>query len=291
MRVSVVATGIDGEAFVMPQPRIMKVAEAIDSDRASETVTAETEGQEKSADIELDKMTPVNVAQMATIRGSDENTNFNSIEQIEIDEHDLDSTQDGVIAHAGQSEAEREGVSGIKSLGLYPKESYGPPSVPVAMPRVGGEDIFIPTGPKATDASTINQGPDPFAAAAMANGGQGVQTSVDTMERDRPSLFERVTRTGRAAPDRKADNVVTTDTIAALHSSDLESKDLVSVESAVGSEPESASSVEKEKPDVTEAEKTLPEGYDVSELELVQTSSSEEDDLLDIPAFLRRQAN
>ena len=85
--------------------------------------------------------------------------------------------------------------------------------------------------------------------------------------------------------------MVNNDTIAALHSCNLESKDSIPVKSTVGSEPESASSVETGKPDVTETEKTLPEASDVSELGLVQTSSSEEDDLLDIPAFLRRQAN
>ena len=90
---------------------------------------------------------------------------------------------------------------------------------------------------------------------------------------------------------RKVDNVVTNDTIAALHRSDLESKNMISVEAAVGSTPESASSVDTEKLDNTEAKKILPDGSDVTELGLVQTSSSEEADLLDIPAFLRRQAN
>ena len=199
--------------------------------------------------------------------------------------------QGGVTAPIGQLEAEEGDVSDIASSEFDPKENSDSPTVPVAMPRVGGEDVFIPMGPKAYDASTIHHEPDPFAAAAMANGGQGAQTSADTMEKDRPSLFERVTRTGRAAPDRKVDNVVTNDTIAALHRSDLESKNMISVEAAVGSTPESASSVDTEKLDVTEAKKISPDGADVTELGLVQTSSSEEADLLDIPAFLRRQAN
>ena len=66
---------------------------------------------------------------------------------------------------------------------------------------------------------------------------------------------------------------------------------MASVEAAVGSKPESASYFDMEKPDVVETNKTLPDGPDVTELELVQASSSEEVDLLDIPAFLRRQAN
>ena len=66
---------------------------------------------------------------------------------------------------------------------------------------------------------------------------------------------------------------------------------MASVEAAVGSKPESASSFDMGKPDVTEAKKTLPDGSDITELGLVQTSSPEEVDLLDIPAFLRRQAN
>ncbi len=97
---------------------------------------------------------------------------------------------------------------------------------------------------------------DPAAASALANG---------TGEARRPSLFERMTGTGRAKDTRTETKVRT--------------------EPAMRAEPK----VEQPAPEPARqarSEPSLSSGADTS-MEI----SSVEDDVLDIPAFLRRQAN
>ena len=159
------------------------------------------------------------------------------------------------------------------------------------IPRVGNHDAFVPAAPKTVSDSSNDQLPDPFAAAAMVNGGEITQKSSPADEKGRPSLFERVTRTGRAAPGRKSDNLISGDTKSVLDNTINDPTDLASVASPSGNQHESDINSVSNNADNDDTTGKLSEQSEISDLGLVEMRTPDEDDLLDIPAFLRRQAN
>ncbi len=130
------------------------------------------------------------------------------------------------------------------------------PSRAEATPAEG--DFFIPAAPARP---TPTSAPEPFAEAAMTNGGGG--------ERKRPaSLLERIASAGRA---RRA---------------------ATEEEAKVPSEPTPSEPVEavgKPAPAVSEA--ATPSPRPAASAELAGPAAQPNEDLLEIPAFLRRQAN
>ena len=125
-----------------------------------------------------------------------------------------------------------------------------------AEPMIDADDAFIPSPP--AEVEKESKIAEPFAAAAMTNGfgNRGLDTST------KASLFERVTGTGRAAKKRneepETEEAGKTEPIVLAPSAKEPEQD----EQIAGLSPEDQT----------------PEQRD-------------EDDLLDIPAFLRRQAN
>jgi cell division protein FtsZ len=138
-----------------------------------------------------------------------------------------------------------------------------PVKPPAATPSVGALDAFIPPQPVDPADGAIGLRPEPFAAAAMINGAKEPPSDEPPAKRKStwPSLFERVTGTGRAARARFS---------RAQHAQ---------------ADHGTAGEARKEAPP---AQPRL-RGLDPSE-RLVGPRAGEED-LLDIPAFLRRQAN
>ncbi len=291
MRVSVVATGIDAEAFVMPQPRILQVAEAIDRERVLNTDPVVREEPGKVANIQPDAVMPVKTNEREMRGDFGENTEPGTSGLTTIDGRTIANRVDGVSADSGILDTKGGTESDIISLELDAEIKTEPSSMPVAMPRVGGEDVFIPPEPKTVQEPKKGQDPAPFSAAAMVNGRQVTPISATNEQRDRPSLFERVTRTGRAAFGRKVDDAASTEAIATLHTPETKSEDLMPSTSVVLSEPESVKPAATAKPDIVENIEGVPEQSQRNELGLGEASRSNEDDLLDIPAFLRRQAN
>ena len=133
---------------------------------------------------------------------------------------------------------------------------------PTAMPSIGAKDVFIPPAPAEATGERTPAKPDPFAAAAMANGAREGRPAVREVKEASPSpakprgqsLFERVTGIGRpAAP--------------------------------------AAPAAERPTATVVEARpQAQPRLGGLDSADRVQASQPDED-LLDIPAFLRRQAN
>lgn len=134
---------------------------------------------------------------------------------------------------------------------------------PAAMPSMGAKDVFIPPAPAEATGERTPAKPDPFAAAAMANGARESRPAVREVAKETPqppakprgqSLFERVTGIGRIAtpaapaPERPAATIVEARPQAQPRLGGLDSADRVQ-------------------------------------------ASQPDEDLLDIPAFLRRQAN
>ena len=135
-----------------------------------------------------------------------------------------------------------------------PQPEAGPES---AADAADAGDAFIPPPPVHYSDDDGGASADPFAVAAMANGSEEPEKPADVKPAvsKGPSLFERVTGTGRAA------------------------------KTAV--EPVTASGVAEA------VEKTMDDQSGMGGLDPTDRilGSQSEEDLLDIPAFLRRQAN
>ena len=127
-------------------------------------------------------------------------------------------------------------------------------------------DAFIPPAPADPSAPDETAAPDPFAAAAMANGATELESGATrkATKGSGLSLFERVTGTGRATKVAKTEKEVS----------------VVNIE-APEPAPESI-------PAADESEQTQLGGMNPTDRLM---ASKAEEDLLDIPAFLRRQAN
>ncbi|MCP5366920.1 MAG: cell division protein FtsZ [Hyphomicrobiales bacterium] len=144
-----------------------------------------------------------------------------------------------------------------------------------AAPQPAAQQPFIPPLAAGRQDAGAGRRADPFAAAAMTNGPRAGDRDpaparpAETAETRAPSLFERVTGTGRAAKP-KADK-----------GGKLE---LLGFGKNGRDEPAA--------PEAAEPAAEAPQGRlgGLDPKERISASKSEED-LLDIPAFLRRQAN
>ncbi|MDH5749840.1 MAG: cell division protein FtsZ [Rhodospirillales bacterium] len=136
-------------------------------------------------------------------------------------------------------------------------------TAPTASPAVHNHDAFIPPPPAERIFGSAAKPADPFAAAAMTNGsGEAASDNHNRQGKLKgPSLFERVTGTGRAArvETSKPDPILG---VAVQSAHPAESVPLHEQVALGGLDPEER---------ISEPQR--------------------EDDLLDIPAFLRRQAN
>jgi len=154
-----------------------------------------------------------------------------------------------------------------------PEARPEPAEKPVTKPAAAQQDAFIPPMPAGRKEQAPARQADPFAEAAMANGPQAAAepTPAPTPagETRAPSLFERVTGAGRAAKPKSE-----------------KGGRLLGFGKAAETKPETAA---PESPEPTaEAPQGRLGGLDPNER---ISSTKSEEDLLDIPAFLRRQAN
>ncbi|HEC14146.1 MAG TPA: cell division protein FtsZ [Rhodospirillales bacterium] len=145
------------------------------------------------------------------------------------------------------------------------KKDQGTP--PPATPGVGVKDAYIPPAPVIPEASEGRSAPDPYAVAAMSNGAKGQKPEAQKKPlKKRLSLFKRVTGS-RPSPEEKAET-----TPPKAHP---------------GVRPQPA-----EAP--VQTMKPAPAGQDqlggLNPTDRINASDGG-GDLLDIPAFLRRQAN
>jgi cell division protein FtsZ len=170
----------------------------------------------------------------------------------------------------------------VVALVESPAAEKEPETPPVAMPSVGAIDAFIPPKPVAASADEDEKPADPFAVAAMTNGGR---READAKPARTVSLFERVTGGGRPAFGRKIPSLSKSSEVT-------EKKELSATKEVQAAAPQPV-------PAATTPAATAPEEAQVEEelklggldpADRLPTSESD-DDLLDIPAFLRRQAN
>ena len=314
MRVSVVATGIDAVAGVMPQPTMLRVTDAVApqrslpvaspaaADKPKETlsiVAEEIEIAEEPSNLEPEMQEPDSpLARLVREAQTNKGSQSEAPEMADVEPEvsagpEVASEPEQVVA---EPPAEEEVSPSVEVTTDKPELGNAPTiEPPAAMPRAEADDAFIPPQPVAP----ANEEPAGEADSVATDALMGDQATVAelTLEPEkacdeaRPSLFELVTRTGRAAfgrvvadgaPERRvgaADVINQADSgrSAMQQSRPNDSPTLRPVAEAVTASVAMAAEAVELVP--------TPETVAVSE------EAADADDLLDIPAFLRRQAN
>jgi cell division protein FtsZ len=250
IRISVVATGIDAAAMAQPRPVISLVS---DRSRPEPVAPAAPAPAQQPAAMAIGPIAAAAAAMAAAPQPVVAGTSALAVAQ----------AQPQPQAAATQPLPQAQPVV-AKPL---PQPPVAAPPVVAAAPRapeaetieraVVREDAFIPPKPVEPQVRppvvTAPVGsPDPFAAAAMANGGRG----QPAYKMRAPSLFERVTGVGRAR--------------------------------SAQAEPVTAAPVAPPQPPAPQPQQPRLGPLDPADR---VTVSKGEEDLLEIPAFLRRQAN
>jgi len=285
MRVSVVATGIDADAARSPMPTMLHLAEQLDDPVAEPVSWFESESEpefdrdpepepepeyEPEYDPEFEPESPGAAGELP----------MEAMAEPEIQPQS---------APAAESEAES-----------VQAPEYEPETRPAAMPSVGAVDAFIPPRP-AEGAETDDAmdrmpetGADPAAVAEDAEPAAEADASPEPATPRRlpgVSLFERVTGTGRAAFGKKGN--VTAEASEVTENKGLSITKEADSEPAAG--PVAAAAPEAEAaegaPEAPEADEAAPTIGGVDPDDRLPDSAQGDEDLLDIPAFLRRQAN
>ena len=265
LRVSVVATGIEAESVASPRPLPSGLSTL--SPRTARPAVPAAEQPEAPAV----RATPAAAEAKPAVRVEEEPETDEPeallLDDIEETEEAPQDREAAVAAPAALAPKRQVTAKARVMLSKPVAEATQEPDTdggsvesekeePQLMQRPARRSPFIPPKPVAPEESTGAKEPEPFAAAAMENARSETQK-----ERRRPSLFERMTGAGKPTA---------TETTPA------------------GNPKAPASVTPMPKPEAPVAEKT--EEAAAPSDERFQLSQAEEE-MLDIPAFLRRQAN
>ncbi len=316
MRVSVVATGIDAAAAEQPRPQVLTVSEtpavrqirpeapkapiaeeapvrrvpaaqsaatseglsatATTVDASTSEATASDEDSKEVADVKSafaiqDTPRPAAAAEQPVAK--------EAAAPVEVKANE--TSEDDVLPAIDETPKVAAAIADVTNEAPKAEEKVEEPVA--ATPKVGAVDAFIPKpAAGSADASkAITENSDPMAEAALINGGK------EPEERKAPakaksSLFELVTGTGKAAIDRVTGNQ-RVDAVAAPRADKGEPKAERTIMPSGGGRAVAGQAAPQLAPQPTLG------GLEPEDR--IQESQDDEDDLLDIPAFLRRQAN
>ena len=289
MRVSVVATGIDANSAQMPTPTILNVSRTGQQPVAQQVKVLELEDPVERPDAVTDEALAIVV--VAEDAGVVTETQSSSLEQL-IEEIDASSEALLVLETAEVLEPVTEQVTEPETEPTCEAVEEHTEDVAIkaapAMPTIGVTDAFIPPKPMFVKPKPEALQADPFRAADSANGAPPLGEIPEGVA-PKLSLFERVTRTGRAAigfannkPQEQAPEMPAVSSALVTRQEAQASKRIASIKAvpvmvhkAAPIEPACQSEIAGLGPQSEPARK----------------ESVAEDDILDIPAFLRRQAN
>jgi len=278
LRVSVVATGIDAEAIVRPAPAVLSVhaetvsPETVPTGDANETPEAHSE-LEAAPSQAFDEPSHDELETSVSFPES-ETSDDQEIEFMDVALIETEATHEVLSEDSPNVETESEEFCASQAAGM-PDSMIVPPSMPSAL----NEDAFIPPAPAAENGEGHI---DAMAEAALLNGTAVADLEQPKAKEKGPSLFARVTGGAKnkvsafgakseavSSPkpshdlNQEPDQDVPCDTAIQRTTSVMRSQGSAELEPILGG---------------LEPEQRLQE-------------SQAEDDLLDIPAFLRRQAN
>jgi len=291
VRVSIIATGIESEAIAapppLPMPRLHVVGGAQGQTTVAETAEtfelAATSGQEfemlisaetaEAPEVMSEGINPILEVEITPLEMGEPAAEiaFGTPDALPEPAAEVDGEEVAMEANIGAlvnalskndepaSAEETSAESASVEAAATPKPA---PQAEVAPPV----DAFIPPKPMEAQARAPRaEKPEPFAEAAMTNGARTTSNRAGS-----PSLLERMTGTGRARKARETADESATSSGAAT---------TPKVDSATPSTAPapSAETVAPALPQVEASDRLAPPRLD--------------EDLLDIPAFLRRQAN
>ncbi|MBO6947271.1 MAG: cell division protein FtsZ [Rhodospirillales bacterium] len=321
MRVSVVATGIDAVASEQPRPQVLTVSERVEPRRiqpeapkapeaaelprrvpaaqpapaaeeapkpaaAAAPETEEPKAVESEADAQIDledapafeiKDTPRPAA--AAAEEEEAESDLKSVADEAADE-----SEDDLPLETAETNDVPKPAAAAEDEAPKPAAAADEPAQPVAAtPKVGATDAFIPKPAVgvADDKREVAEKADPMAEADLINGGKGPEEKKPAAK-SKSSLFELVTGTGKAAIDRVTGGQ-RTEQVAPTRDTGEPKAERIITPSGGGSRAAVGQAASQAMPQPTLG------GLDPEDR--IQESAEDEDDMLDIPAFLRRQAN
>lgn len=330
MRVSVVATGIDSVAAEAPRPQVLTVSERIapkmtpeapKAEEVEETPVRRVPAAQPAAAAEAEPAArPAGVGPQRVVLSAkpaaDEpgseapkpaaahdvtETEKEEPSPFEIRDDgpapaaaaaadvkpDVDDSDAAPVAAASEEKEEASEAPAVEAEAEVTEEK-----APAATPNIGATDAFIPK-PAAAAGDTkpdVAESADPMAEAALVNGGK--QPAEPSGGKSKSSLFELVTGTGKAAINKVTGSKRTTDAVAPAAAavskpdggSEPKAEQVSPSLRPMGGAPAAISAGGAQAAPQQALGGLEPE-------DRIQESSDEEEDLLDIPAFLRRQAN
>ncbi len=290
IRVSVVATGIEANAGIRPQPLIRHVTEApkpaqlsapesVDElDEAPAEVAlfpAQESTQEVAQEAVMEATAPEAPAAMPAMASE---TSEPAHAGFESDPEPAGEMEPAAIAEPELQATGTDSAMPVQASGAMDQATAE--AAPVAPPKAApAEAPFIPRAPVRVSAAPAPEAkPDPFAAADMVNA-QSAEPAAEQpapAKKRGPSLFERVTGVARG---ERRDPVMPS--MSSRPAGDSAAR------ADIPRKPASEA-VQDETPKPATPAKTLLGALNASD---TGAESAEDEDLLDIPAFLRRQAN
>ncbi len=260
MRVSIVATGMDSATAEKAEPQVLNVTDL----RADKRLAAKPAATApKVATVLAMRQTPVADAVAEEVKAS-----AMAAAPAPVQAPVQPAQQAEALVAAPVVERPAPVMATALRADPVPRPTPATPSL-----YTSTEKAFIPPAAiTPTPAQATPRQADPFAAAALENGGKRTLVDQPPKSATKPSLFERVTGTGLAARQKTEASVQPPARVEPMVS-----------KLPAAPEPASMAKAEAE-------EKAQPRLGGLDPADRAPTTSPEED-LLDIPAFLRRQAN
>ncbi len=307
MRVSVVATGIDANSATAATPTMFNTADQANQPVVSPMKVLELPDEVVEDAEPVSQELPIMEPEAELKAESSEELATNTAEESPLEKliEEIDSNTESLMAidtpaagpetttavveptaEVPETPAAAETAafaSEDEALEVAEKVEEEPVKIP-AMPTMGATDAFIPPKPVSVEPVETVAEPDPFRAADMANGSRQ-EAAPAAAEVRKPSLFERVTRTGRAAKPAAPDMQPPAAPVPEAPKTEAISAQADTVTSFIPAKPVTA---ETGQLDVVVQNEI---GGLAAQAEPARKETQAEDDMLDIPAFLRRQAN
>jgi cell division protein FtsZ len=289
MRVSVVATGIDANSAQVPTPMMLNASRAGQKPVVQQVKVLDLEDPVEQPDAITDEAPAIDV--VAEDVGVGNKTQSSPLEQL-IEEIDASSEAllvpetPEVLEPVTEQVTEPETEPTREAVEEH-TEDVAIKAAP-AMPTIGVTDAFIPPKPISVEPKPEAFPADSFWAADKANGAPPLG-EIPVGVAPKLSLFERVTRTGRAAIGFAGNKPQEQESEMPAVSSALVTRQEAQASKRIESIKAVPEMVHKAAP-IDPACQSEIAGLG-PQSEPARKESVAEDDILDIPAFLRRQAN
>jgi cell division protein FtsZ len=284
MRVSVVATGIDANSSRIPAPTMLNLT-TIDQQSVGEQIKVLEleEPVQKSLDA-MERVVEENIEtkEVNALEETDASLHEPLLEANNTNSDDLLTVQQTKMPEI-EPESKTDQGTDFEKEAVVVQEDIAP-----MVHGMGITDAFIPPKPVVVESMVEKNQAEPllFSDKESVVTPQNI-TSAETPEAAiKPSLFERVTRTGRAATGFVDNTYQMTEARVPLAPENTGKKQEKKFTESINADSVLTPEIDSNEP----AQQTKLVGLEPHS-EPKREEAKSEDDMLDIPAFLRRQAN